>query len=188
MSKINVKSLYAVPLTSDVEGSVVYDIANKFLVGDAIDISLSDDYATGEQWAGGRLKNKATQLNKIEFEMETDDITLSAKAKLKGKTVANGGYTTDDKVVEKYFALMFEGELTGDHKQYVCLYKAIAEFGTETFKTRDGNINFGTEKVKFTCLSNADGKFKHTARTDEESYTDTVGAKWYDAPYGYTGS
>lgn len=180
MATIGLRDLYVDVLTSDEEGTAVYENAPTRLAK-AITADLSVNVTNASLYADDGVDETASEFVDGELKLGTNDLSSEASAKILGAKPDSKGVLiskTDDKPV--YVAVGFRSKKPNGEFKYVWLYKVKFNIPSESYKTKGESIEFTTPEITGKIIARTDGAWKAdwTGKEDAEP-----GSTWFDEVY-----
>lgn len=184
-NRFNIKrSVYAV-ITKDDATGVTCGKVEKF--GDPMQVQLTPTYATGVLYGAGVKKEDMTKITGITMKFDVNKILIETRAVIGGHKYEDGILTEhkDDQAPDIAFG--YEVEETGNHSEYVWLFKGKAKPIGSTVQQSTDNINFSTDSIDIGfIIREFDGKLKDSADTANASFTAEKAATYLDTVPGAT--
>jgi hypothetical protein len=166
---------------------------NKTLLGGLRTCAISIQTASGELYGDDQLVLKVDEFVSGTADVETSDVdddVLAAilGAKLDGKTIINSADDVPPMCGAAFFGVFkrTKDDATGNAKKGDAYYRGVylpkvqAQIGDDTYETKDNNIKFGANNLKFTIYATNDGKWRMTERFADES----AAIAWCDKKLG----
>lgn len=180
MATIGLRDLYVDVLTSDEEGTAVYENEPTRLAK-AITADLSVNVTQASLYADDGVDETASEFVDGELKLGTNDLSSEASAKILGLKPDSKGVLiskTDDMPV--YVAVGFRAKKPNGEFKYVWLYKVKFNIPSESYKTKGESIEFTTPEITGKIIARTDGAWKAewTGKEDTEP-----GSTWFDKVY-----
>jgi phi13 family phage major tail protein len=178
--RFNIKNLHYALLTKDDATGVTYG-AIKAIPG-MMSIKMVPKSIDGKVYGDGSVKDQQSMIESIDVDLEMNKIPLENRAEMQGNTYSAG--VSDEKDTDKApdLALGFEIEHTDGKSEYVWLHKGkLAPIGDEV-KQREGKIEYGTQKSKFTFIPrDNDHGLRKIADSGAADFVASVATGWFTA-------
>ncbi len=178
--KYNLKNVYAAVMSRDNNGG--YSYATPVAIPGAVSLNLDAEGETSPFYADGVVYFRSVSNNGYSGDLEIALIPDWFREQvLKETKDTNGVLVETNRDVEPvYFALLFEFD--GDNKaiRHVLYNCAVSTRPTVESKTKEENIEPGTETLSISADARDDGLIK--ARTGDDTAT-TAYNGWYEAVY-----
>lgn len=180
MATIGLRDLYVDVLTSDEEGTAVYENAPTRLAK-AITADLSVNTTQEKLYADDGVDVTVSEFVDGELTLGTNDLSPEAAEKILGLTKDSKGVlisNSDD--MPPYVAVGFRAKRPDGTFKFVWLYKVQFNIPSESYKTKGESIEFTTPEITGTIIARTDGNWKAdwTGKDDAEP-----GNTWFDKVY-----
>lgn len=184
-NRFNIKrSVYAV-ITKDDDTGVTCSAVKKF--GDPMQVQLTPSYATGLLYGGGVKTEDMSKITGITVKFDVNKIPIETRAIIGGHKYIDGILTESPDDQAPDIAFGYEVEETGNHSEYVWLFKGRAKPIGSTVQQTTDNINFSTDSIDIGFVPRSfDNKLKDYADTANASFTAEKAATYLDTVPGAT--
>lgn len=180
--RINVNNpVYCKMLTDDSAG-VTYEDEIKSL-GEAMQIQLTPQTASGELFGNGIKVNKEDRLVGMALAMDITKIPPASAAEILGHEVKDGVVIDNADDDAPYIAIGYQIDGTGKNKEYIWLLKGKAQPINDSAQQRTGTINYSTQTLNTNFINrNFDGNLRFYADSTHEDFTAEQAGKWFLEP------
>lgn len=180
MATIGLRDLYVDVLTSDEEGTAVYENSPSRLAK-AITADLSVNTTQEKLYADDGVDVTVSEFVDGELTLGTNDLSPEAAEKILGLTKDSKGVlisNADD--MPPYVAVGFRAKRPDGTFKFIWLYKVQFNVPSESYKTKGESIEFTTPEITGTIIARTDGNWKAdwTGKDDAEP-----GSTWFDKVY-----
>lgn len=180
MATIGLRDLYVDVLTSDEEGTAVYENEPTRLAK-AITADLSVNVTNASLHADDGVDETVSEFVDGELKLGTNDLSSEALEKILGVKPDSKGVLiskTDDMPV--YVAVGFRTKKPNGEFKYLWLYKVKFNIPSESYKTKGESIEFTTPEITGKIIARTDGAWKAdwTGKEDAEP-----GSTWFNKVY-----
>lgn len=180
MATIGLRDLYVDVLTSDKEGTAVYENEPTRLAK-AISADLSINITQATLHADDGVDEAVSEFVDGELKLGTNDLSSEASAKILGvKPDSKGVLISKTGDMPVYVAVGFRAKKPNGKFKYVWLYKVKFNIPSESYKTKGESIEFTTPEITGKIIARTDGAWKADWTGDEKS---EPGSTWFDKVY-----
>ena len=180
MATIGLRDLYVDVLTSDEEGTAVYENSPTRLAK-AITADLSINVAKASSYADDGVDATASEFVSGELKLGVNDLTAEALAKILGlQPDSNGVLVSKSGDVSPYVAIAFRCKKADGKYKFVWFYKVKFDIPSESYQTKGESIEFKTPEITGTIVARSDGAWKADWTGDEKA---EPGSTWFDEVY-----
>lgn len=167
MAVIGLKNFYVAQIISDDENGTVYDTPRK--IDKAMNISVTPNTNSATLYGDDQAQEIVEELESVDVEISTNDLSLEDYAFLLGKEVNDDGGVIDSANDDApYVAFGYEMPLSKGGKQLTWLYKGKFGIPSESGQTKQGSPEFQTPTISATFIPRtSDGKWRYRIRTNE---------------------
>jgi len=187
-NRINVTNpVFCLMLTDAAEGTTYGTVES---LGKAMQIQLTPQIATGEQYGNGAKEEDIGILKGVSAVFDLNKLFIEKRAKIMGNTYVDGVLIEKDGDQPPYIAVGYEIEQTGGTKEQIWLLKGRARPANQTVQQSTNNINFSNDSITINFIPRESDKqirfFGDTANADYTSAQATAffatGPVSYPAP------
>lgn len=180
MATIGLRDLYVDVLTSDEEGTAVYENAPTRLAK-AITADLSVNVTSASLYADDGVDETASEFVDGELKLGTNDLSAEAVAKILGlEPDSKGVLVSNADNMPPYVAVGFRAKRPDGTFKYVWLYKVKFNIPSESYKTKGESIEFTTPEITAKIIARTDGAWKADWIGKDNA---EPGSTWFDAVY-----
>ena len=168
--KINVQNVHLAEITESPEGAITFGTP-EHVVG-AMEFGRVPQLAKGQLYGDGKITHSTSR--KIAYQITDNLNKLPTKWRryMEGVQVNNGVESGTSKDDPKPFAIGWEVEKTGDHKEIIWFLYCLAEPIQQSDKQSEDNINYSTDSVTITALEDDYlGRFYTFIDSEDEEVT-----------------
>lgn len=180
MATIGLRDLYVDVLTSDEEGTAVYENSPARLAK-AISADLSVNFAQATLKADDGTDVTVSIFVDGELKLGINDLSAEAAAKILGlKPDSKGVLISNADDMPPYVAIGFRAQRPDGTFRYIWLYKVKFNVPSESYKTKGESIEFTTPEITGKIIARTDGNWKADwiGKDDAEP-----GSAWFDKVY-----
>lgn len=180
MATIGLRDLYVDVLTSDEEGTAVYENSPSRLAK-AITADLSVNITSEKLNADDGVDVAVSEFVDGELTLGVNDLSPEALEKILGLTKDSKGVlisNADD--MPPYVAVGFRAKRPDGTFHFIWLLKVKFNIPSESYKTKSDSIEFTTPEITGTIIARTDGNWK-TEWTGKD--TEEPGNTWFDKVY-----
>lgn len=180
MATIGLRDLYVDVLTSDEEGTAVYENSPARLAK-AISADLSVNTTQATLYADDGVDETVSEFVDGELTLGTNDLSAEAVAKILGlEPDSKGVLVSNADDMPPYVAVGFRAKRPDGTFKFVWLYKVKFNIPSESYKTKGESIEFTTPEITAKIIARTDGAWKADwiGKDDAEP-----GSTWFDKVY-----
>lgn len=166
--KINVRNVHIAEVTEAL-GELTFGTPEH--VAGAMEMSRVPQLATGQLYGDGKIAHKSSRKIAYQINANLNKLPTKWRRYMEGVTVNNGVESGTSKDEAKPFAIGWEVEKTGGHKELIWFLYCLANPVEQTERQSEDNINYSTDTVTITALEDDSlGRFYTfiDTETDEE--------------------
>jgi len=182
-NRFNVKRIVFCELLKDDESGV--EIGKIRKLGDPMTVQLT--FAAGELYGGGVKTEDMTKLQGVELKVDVNKITIENRAILGGHKYEDGVLIQNKDDQAPDIAIGYEIEQTGNHQEFVWLFKGKARPIVSKVEQSTNNITFSTDSIDFGFVPRIfDGHIKADGDTSNANFTSEKASTFLNTVPGAT--
>ena len=167
-NRINVTNPVYSLLLTDTSAGTTYGTVES--LGKAMQIQVTPQIATGEQYGNGAKEEDIGMLKGVSIVVDLNKLFIETRAKIMGNTYVDGVLIEKDGDQPPYIAVGYEIEQTGGTKEQIWLLKGRARPANQTVQQSTNNINFSNDSITINFIPRESDKqirfFGDTANAD----------------------
>ena len=175
----NVKRIVYAVITKDDSTAFNHGPIKEF--GAPMQVQLTPSYATGTLYGGGVKTEDMSKITGIALKVDVNKVFIEVRADIYGHTYANGELITHENDQAKEIAIGYEMESSGNHREFVWLFKGKPKPFAKTVQQTTDNFNFSIDSIEIGFLFREhDGELKRDADTANSDFTSEKAATYLD--------
>jgi len=179
--RININNLHIAFLTKD--DPTVASFEKPELLAGTMQIQFTPRVATAPLYGDGHMRHQEILTDGYGITLDHNKIPPKILARMRGQEYEGGVRRSNKADTAVYFALGYNVDLTGGHKELTWLPKCVAAPSNKNVQQRTENINYSTDSLTVTSMAleyNGDYEYAVDTSDTESGFTPEQVDNWFE--------